>query len=87
MALTEQEQWRLDRRIPIAVIIMAFVQTGGLIYWGSGVDHRLAAVEAKMNASTELGDKVTRLEVKSETQTALLERIDRRLERLETQRR
>ena len=43
------EQWHLDRRVPISIIIALFVQTVTFVYfgtaWKSDTDFRIAALE------------------------------------------
>ena len=39
-----REKWHVGREIPIAVLIMLAIQTGGGIWWLSGVSQKLDAV-------------------------------------------
>jgi len=42
------EPWHLDKKVPIALIATIFAQTIAMVWWASGVDHRVAAVEATL---------------------------------------
>jgi len=61
-SMTDQQQndegWHLDKRVPIALIIALCVQTGGGIWWASGIntqvirhDRDLIRVEAVANSN------------------------------------
>jgi hypothetical protein len=45
----DQEQWHLDKKVPISIIIALFVQTVVFVYvgttWKADTDFRLAALE------------------------------------------
>lgn len=42
------EPWHLDKRVPIALIVTIVAQTVAVVWWASGVDHRVAAVESSL---------------------------------------
>lgn len=39
------EPWLLDRKVPIALIATIAMQTVAIVWWASGIHHRVAAVE------------------------------------------
>jgi hypothetical protein len=43
-----QSGWKIDKHIPVAVIITIIMQTFGVIWWAAGIDGRISAIE-KMN--------------------------------------
>jgi hypothetical protein len=63
--------WHLDRRVPIALILALFAQTGSFIWWASGINQRVSALEEKQtiqSASAPMqSDRLTRVETKVET--------------------
>lgn len=67
-----ENQWHLDKRVPIALIATIFVQTAGIIWWAAGIT---AQVNANARAIEEQSDTRERL-VRIET---ILERLERRL--------
>lgn len=46
--LRRRDKWHVGREIPIAVLIMLAIQTGGGIWWLSGVSQKLDAVIAQV---------------------------------------
>ena len=41
--VSEREQWHLDKRVPISLIIVIAVQTGGMIWFMSNLASRVEA--------------------------------------------
>ena len=61
-----ESQWHLDKKIPIAIIVTLFIQTGGIIWWAASASARLDQVERAQLASSPHSDRLTRVEVKLE---------------------
>lgn len=40
------QQWRIDRHIPVAIIFAIVLQTFGVIWWAAGIDSRVSVMEA-----------------------------------------
>lgn len=40
-------QWHLDRKVPIALILSIFLQTGGIVWWGATTNARINSLEEK----------------------------------------
>ena len=63
--------WHLDRRVPIALILALLAQTGSFIWWASGINQRVTALEEKQSLATASApvqsDRLTRVETKVET--------------------
>lgn len=38
--------WRIDKHIPVAVIVTIVLQTAGVVWWASGINYRIAALES-----------------------------------------
>jgi len=47
--ITEERDvsWKIDRHIPLALIITVLLQGGVIVWWGSGMDSRLATETAR----------------------------------------
>ena len=45
--MTEQ-QWHLDKRVPIALILAIAIQSGGAIWWASSIQGRVSGNEASI---------------------------------------
>lgn len=87
-----QEPWHLDRKVPIALIAALLVQTIGVVWWASGLEHRvgehqrrIAALEQyEVQSSGEMrrvSEILARLDERLTTQTQLLREIRERLGR------
>lgn len=63
------EPWLLDRKVPIALIATLALQSAGAIWWASGLDHRLATVEA---TQLVLATRTTSLEAASRADLSAL---------------
>ena len=84
------QHWSIDRRIPLALIVTLLVQFSGFIWWFSSVEsrltmkeQRLARVEQRLDddqrAIATIGERLARIEERSNAQIDLLKRIEQRL--------
>jgi hypothetical protein len=80
------ENWHLDKRIPLALIVTMMLQFGGGIWWLSNIQFRIEsqgeAIDALENtmSSTQndrntLDNRITRIEEKLSGQTEILREI------------
>ena len=60
------ESWHLDRRIPVAIIVTLAIQTGGAIWFASGISHRVDSLERQQVSASTQGDRIVRLETRME---------------------
>lgn len=65
--------WHLDRRVPLALIFTLFIQTGGAIWWASGIT---AAQEAVVKSQVGLTTRVERLEAGRDEQSSRMVRVE-----------
>ena len=56
--------WTIDKKIPLALILMLAVQSGTAIWWAARTDTRMAALEASNAAAAPQADRLTRVEEK-----------------------
>ena len=59
--------WHLDKRVPIAMIVAIAMQSFGAVWWASGVNQRVVALETAWTTSAPQADRLSRVEVKVET--------------------
>ena len=82
--------WSIDRRIPLALIVTLLVQFSVFIWGFSSVEsrltmkeQRLARVEQRLDddqrAIATIGERLARIEERSNAQIDLLKRIEQRL--------
>ena len=71
------EQWHLDKRVPIALILAIVVQTSGAIWWASSMTERMGQIERRMDSEAAQSQNVENLVASQATQIAVLvERIE-----------
>ena len=71
------EQWHLDKRVPLALIVTIAVQTAGAIWWASNMTERMDQIERRMENAAIRSQNVDNLVAQQATQIAVLvERIE-----------
>lgn len=89
----KKEPWRVDKNIPITLIVVLFLQTGTFITWAAKLDASVADHERRIaigetydrdysKSNLELCQRLSRVEEKVMAQTALLQRIDDTINRI-----
>lgn len=69
-------KWRLDRHIPISLIVTILVQTGAFVWWGATTDQKVAVLKDRLDAIAPNSDRLTRVEVKVDTVQQSINRIE-----------
>lgn len=64
--VVDDARWHLDKRVPIALIVMLAIQTATIIWWASGITERVSVLEKRSEATAPQADRITRLEVNIE---------------------
>lgn len=88
--MSHEQQWTIDKSIPIAVIIGLLIQAGCLVYFGGKFSQRQADIERRVTANDVVVTKIiddgqaTRerlsgIEAKLSAQGESLNRIETRL--------
>lgn len=75
----EDNNWHLDKRVPIALILTILVQTGAVGLVIGQTLTRVASLEVKMEKSDGVSERLARLEAASAFQVDTLRRIEARL--------
>lgn len=73
--------WRLERRVPVAVIFAILIQSAAVLLWAGAANERLATLDTRTARIGELVERTARLEEQSKAAAAALARIEQRLER------
>ena len=80
--MTEQ-QWHLDKRVPIALILAIIIQVAGAVYWASKMESRIEAnttrIETVDRDMTRLTRQMTTMAEASNTQAIELGRIEEQI--------
>ena len=73
----EREEWHLDRRVPVALILALLIQGAGGVWWASTTSERLEQVERRLEGfaarSTAMQEE---LRDQGRTVAVLISRID-----------
>lgn len=78
------EQWHLDKRVPLALIVTIAVQTAGAIWWAASMSERMDQIERRMDNAAVRSQNVDNLVAQQATQIAVLvSRIDDQTRRIE----
>ena len=67
-----ENQWHLDKRVPIAMILTIFIQTAGIIWWAAGIQAQVSANTREIQEQSDTKERLVRIET-------ILERLERRL--------
>ena len=74
--------WHLDKRVPIALIVVILMQTAGALSWAGAATQRLAQVERQTQAQASWAERTARLEEQSRHMHNSLLRIEDKLDDL-----
>ncbi len=58
----EISHWRVDKRIPIALLITLFLQIASAIIWTTQLNARVDTLEQKAAYSSDFGEKLARID-------------------------
>lgn len=83
----DKEQWHLDKKVPIAIIIALCIQTISFIViaaaWKTSVDSRLERLEKSESDNSAQGDRILVLEQQLKFIVDSLSRIEKKLDSVE----
>jgi len=82
--MTEQEQWHLNKSVPITIVLTLLIQTAGIIIWGAKMDSRVAVLEVSQSdqdshiraLETSRNDIRERLVVIEDRQNTVINRLN-----------
>jgi hypothetical protein len=76
------KKWKLDRRIPLAVIIMLLLQIASALVWATQLDARVSHMEHQSISIISVNEKFIRLEERLDNMKQDMVYIRRQLERI-----
>lgn len=65
--MADDNQWHLDKKVPISLIMAIVMQTGGFAWWGAAQSEKVAVLKERLDAIAPQADRLTRVEVNIET--------------------
>lgn len=75
-------QWKIDKHIPVAVIMAILVQTFAVIWWAAQLETRVKILEIDIAQNTQLIERVSRVEEKVSALKDSSRRIEIKLDEL-----
>lgn len=76
------KHWVLDKRVPLALILTLIVQTGGIVWWASGISSRVTSLEERLITAADQPGRIIKLETQIDNLTRLMGRIEDKLDRV-----
>jgi len=74
--------WHLDKRVPVAFLLVLLAHTMAAIWYASALNSRVGALEVNRQNAITAYERLIRLETKFEVFEQSLFRIDKNLEKL-----
>lgn len=89
-----RQAWHLDKKVPIALFVMLFIQTGAVVWWAAEINsatrenakallamsQRVSEVEGRERDGTKIVERVVRVETIVENVQRTVNRIDNALD-------
>lgn len=69
------QQWRVSKQIPLALIAVIIGQTFGAAWWAATISGRVTELEAKVAISAPMSERMVKLETKFDGFTETLTEI------------
>lgn len=61
---TQDRQWHLDKKVPLALIVTIIAQTMAIVWWAATASSRLDQLERQVNTAAPQAERIIRLETK-----------------------
>jgi hypothetical protein len=74
------QEWKIDKHIPIAVILAMVMQTFAIIWWAAQMEARVNVLEMQTAQNTLVIDRVSRVEEKVSALRESSRRIEQKLD-------
>lgn len=58
----EITHWRVDKRIPIALLVTLFLQIAAAIIWATQLNARVGTLEQEVVGTSDFGEKLARID-------------------------
>lgn len=66
MAGEDENNWHLDKKVPIALIVTLVLNIGATSWWAATASEKLASLERRIDLAAPQADRLTRVETKLE---------------------
>lgn len=75
-------EWKIDKHIPIAVILAMVMQTFAIIWWAAQMEARVGVLETQTAQNTLVIDRVSRVEEKVSALRESSQRIEQKIDQM-----
>lgn len=75
-------EWKIDKHIPIAVIMAMVMQTFAIIWWAAQMEARVNVLETQTAQNTLVIDRVSRVEEKVSALRESNQRIEQKIDQM-----
>ena len=82
MAEPDDNQWHLDKKVPISLIAAIMIQTVAIAWWGATLTERVDRLEEISSARQPLVERIARQEALMESVQDTTRRIETKVDRL-----
>ncbi len=72
--------FRLDRKIPLALVAALIIQTGGALWWAGSAAQRITELEQRLDHQAGVAERLARLETQADATRQSLARIEAKLD-------
>ena len=81
--MSDDQKWRLDRQVGLAVLVALAIETGAGLVWAGRAAARIDEIERKIAVQAPVAERLARLEAYAAAQGTQLGRIEGKLDGLE----
>lgn len=74
--------WHWDKRVPIALIITLVLQTGGIVWWASGLSSRVTTLEERVFSTSDNPGRIIKVETQVEALLRSMARVEDKLDKI-----
>ena len=77
----QDNNWHLDKKVPITLLLAILLQTIGVVWWGATMAEKVVVLKERLDAIAPNSDRLTRVEVKVDTLLSSVTRIEAQTKR------
>lgn len=76
MSSQDDNNWHLDKKVPITLLLAILLQTAGVVAWGATMAEKVVVLKDRLDAIAPNSDRLTRIEVKVDSLFSSVNRIE-----------
>lgn len=76
MSSQDDNNWHLDKKVPITLLLAILLQTAGVVAWGATMAEKVVVLKDRLDAISPNSDRLTRIEVKVDSLFSSVNRIE-----------